>query len=97
VRAHHELGERDVGGSARLQRDGVRAEVLQHVVHVWEPQVLHAALARLAQRHAQVLRPTLLNIFICYFIYYIWIANSLQQTHVENKNNNLKLFLCYHT
>lgn len=59
VVAHHVLGERDVSGAAGLQRDGVRAEVLQHVVHVGEPQVLHAALPRLAQRHAQVLGATL--------------------------------------
>lgn len=59
VLAHHVLRERHVGRAARLQRDGVRAEVLQHVVHVGEPQVLHAALPRHAQRHAQVLRATL--------------------------------------
>lgn len=52
---HDVLSERDVGRAARLQRDGVRAEVLQHVVHVGEPQVLHAALPARAHRHAQVL------------------------------------------
>lgn len=53
--AHDVLGERDVSGTARLQRDGVRAEVLEHVQHVGEPEVLHAALPGFAERHAQVL------------------------------------------
>lgn len=61
VLADDVLGERDVGRAARLQRDGVRAEVLQHVVHVGEPQVLHATLARLAQGHTEVFCATLLN------------------------------------
>lgn len=51
-RAHHVLGERDVGGAARFERDGVSAEVLEHLVHVREPEMLHAALTRLAQGHA---------------------------------------------
>lgn len=59
VLADDVLGERDVGGAAGLQRDGVGAEVLQHVVHVREPEVLHAALPRLAQGHAEVLGATL--------------------------------------
>lgn len=38
-----------------LQRDGVLAEVLQHVVDVGEPEVLHAALAHVVEGHAEVL------------------------------------------
>lgn len=66
VVADHVLGERDVGGAARLQRDGVRAEVLQHVQHVGEPEVLHPALAGVAEGHAEVLCATLEQMYGCF-------------------------------
>lgn len=44
ILADDELCERDVSGAARLQRDGMRTEVLQHFLHVGEPEVLHPAL-----------------------------------------------------
>lgn len=54
VLADDVFGERDVSGAARLERDRVRSEVLEHVVHVREPEVLDAALAGLAEGHAEV-------------------------------------------
>lgn len=53
------LGEGHVGGTAGFQRDGVRAEMLQHVMHVGEPEVLYSTLASLGQRHAEVFSATL--------------------------------------
>lgn len=45
VLADDVLGERDVSSPAGLQRDGIGTEVFQHIVDVWEPQVLDSALA----------------------------------------------------
>lgn len=42
---HDVVGEGDVGSAARLQGNGMRAEVLQHVENGLEPQVLHTTLA----------------------------------------------------
>lgn len=53
---HHVAAERDVGRAARLERDGVRVEVAQHVEDGLEPEVLHVALPALVQRQAEVLR-----------------------------------------
>ena len=51
----HKADECDVGGTPRLQGDGVYAEVLQHVKNGLEPQVLHTTLAVLIQGQSQVL------------------------------------------
>lgn len=53
---HHVAAEGDVGRAARLQRDGMRVEVAQHVEDGLEPEVLHVALPALVQRQAQVLQ-----------------------------------------
>lgn len=52
---HHVAAERDVCSAARLQRDGVRVEVSQHVEDALEPEVLHMALPALVQRQPEVL------------------------------------------
>lgn len=83
VLADDVLGERDVSRTAGLQRYGVRPEVLQHVVHVREPEVLHAALASLAQRHAEVLSTTLnINITINFNHgwFYIFVFSNIDVT-----------------
>jgi len=51
----HEADERDVGGAAGLQRDGMNPEVLQHVEDGLEPEVLHTALTVLIQGQTQML------------------------------------------
>lgn len=47
--------QRDVCSPARLQEDGIAVEVLQHVPHALEPQVVHMALALRVHRQTQVL------------------------------------------
>lgn len=52
----HNIAAKDnVTGAARLQRDRVHPEMLEHIENGLEPQVLHAALALLIQRQTQVL------------------------------------------
>ena len=53
---HHVAAEGDVGRTARLEGDGVRVEVAQHVEDGLEPEVLHVALPALVQRQAEVLQ-----------------------------------------
>ena len=50
------VAERDIRGSAGLQGDRVAVEVLQHVHHVLEPQVVHMTLAPGVHGETQVLR-----------------------------------------
>lgn len=54
-RGAHKADEGDVWGAPRLQGDGMHPEVLQHVKDRLEPEMLHATLAVLIQRKAQVL------------------------------------------
>lgn len=53
---HHVAAEGDVSSATRLQRDGMRVEVAQHVKDGLEPEVLHVALPALVQRQPQVLQ-----------------------------------------
>ena len=53
---HDVAAEGDVGRAARLEWDGVRVEVAQHVEDGLEPEVLHVALPTLVQRQAEVLQ-----------------------------------------
>lgn len=53
---HDVAAEGDVGRAARLEGDGVRVEVAQHVEDGLEPEVLHVALPALVQRQAEVLQ-----------------------------------------
>lgn len=53
--SHNVTEEGDVAGTAGLQRDGVDAEMLQHVENGLEPEVLDAALRLLVQRQSEVL------------------------------------------
>lgn len=46
----------DVSRASRLEGDGVRVEVPQHVGHGVEPQVVDVALAGLVHRQTQMLR-----------------------------------------
>lgn len=52
---HHEAGQRDGAGGSALQRDGVDAEVAEHVHDGGEAQVLYPTLAPLCEGEAQVL------------------------------------------
>lgn len=54
-RGTHKADEGDVWGAPRLQGDGMHPKVLQHVKNRLEPEMLHATLAILVQRKAQVL------------------------------------------
>ena len=51
----NEADERDIRGTAGLQRDRMHPEVLQHVEDGLEPEVLHSALTVLVQGQTEVL------------------------------------------
>lgn len=52
----HIASEGDIGGSPRLQGDGVGVEVSKHIKHRLEPQMLDVALAVTIQRQTKMLR-----------------------------------------
>lgn len=49
------VGERYVGRAARLERNRILLEVVEHLVDGREPEMLHATLAGIVERHAQML------------------------------------------